>query len=354
MELQEKLYALSERINQLKGNIQTEEATKQSVILPFFQALGYDVFNPLEFVPEFTADVGIKKHEKVDYAILKDDEPLILIEAKCCNEKLDKHDSQLFRYFGTTKAKFAILTNGIEYRFYTDLEQPNIMDTQPFFILNMEDLNEQSTSYIENFLKNDLDIESILDSASNLKYMSLCKNAFKELFDDPSDEFVKLILNNGVYEGIKNQKVIDKFKPIIKRALNQFINEKMSSKFKETLNKTDEEPTDQNDVELDETKEESKIITTFEEMSAFAVVKSILRKYVDVKRIAYRDTASYFGVLLDDNSRKWICRINLDSRNKHIIISDDQKNGVRYDIENIDDIYNFEEELKTSLNKYLQ
>ena len=184
--------------------------------------------------------------------------------------------------------------------------------------------------------------------------MSLCKNAFKELFDDPSDEFVKLILNNGVYEGIKNQKVIDKFKPIIKRALNQFINEKMSSKFKETLNKTDEEPTDQNDVELDETKEESKIITTFEEMSAFAVVKSILRKYVDVKRIAYRDTASYFGVLLDDNSRKWICRINLDSRNKHIIISDDQKNGVRYDIENIDDIYNFEEELKTSLNKYLQ
>lgn len=137
MEINEKIYNLADRIKQLKSNIQTEEATKQSFILPFFQVLGYDVFNPLEFVPEFTADVGIKKHEKVDYAILKDGEPLILIEAKSCTEKLDKHASQLFRYFGTTKAKFAILTNGIVYNFYTDLEQPNIMDSQPFYILDM-------------------------------------------------------------------------------------------------------------------------------------------------------------------------------------------------------------------------
>lgn len=117
MELDEKLYSLSERIKQLKENIKTEEATKQSLIMPFFQSLGYDVFNPLEFVPEFTADVGIKKGEKVDYAILKDNEPIILIEAKPCSDDLSKHDSQLFRYFGTTKARFAILTNGIIYKF---------------------------------------------------------------------------------------------------------------------------------------------------------------------------------------------------------------------------------------------
>lgn len=353
MELLEKLYSLSERIKQLRENIKTEEATKQSFILPFFQTLGYDVFNPLEFVPEFTADVGIKKHEKVDYAILRDGEPLILIEAKCCNEKLAKHDSQLFRYYGTTKAKFAILTNGIEYKFYSDLEQPNIMDTQPFFILNMGEVNEQVCSYVEKFAKQNLDIESILNSASDLKYIGLCKNVFKDILDNPDDEFVKLMLNNGVYDGIKNQKVVDKFKPIVKRALNQFINEKMSSKFKETLNKTDEESVDEVSTTDNDVKEENKIITTFEEMSAFAVVKSILRKHLDVKRIAYRDTASYFGVLLDDNSRKWICRINLDSRNKHIIISDKDKNGVRHDIETIDDIYNFEDELRESVEKYM-
>ena len=227
------------------------------------------------------------------------------------------------------------------------------MDSQPFFILNMEDINEQSGTYIEKFAKSNLDIESILDSASDLKYISLCKNVFKDILDNPSDEFVKLMLNNGVYDGIKNQKIIDKFKPIVKRALNQFINEKMSSKFKETLSKTDDETSDESTSSDEVKKEENKIVTTFEEMSAFAVVKSILRKYVDVKRIAYRDTASYFGVLLDDNNRKWICRINLDSKNKHIMISDKDKNSVRFELETIDDIYNYENELKESIEKYL-
>lgn len=95
--------------------------------MPFFSLLGYDVFDPHEFIPEFTADVGIKKGEKVDYAITKDGKPIILIEAKWCGDNLEKHGSQLFRYFGTTSAKFGILTNGIIYKFYTDLDESNKM-----------------------------------------------------------------------------------------------------------------------------------------------------------------------------------------------------------------------------------
>ena len=132
MELNEKLYELSQRIEAIKDSVSTEEATKTSMIMPFFQLLGYDVFNPLEFVPEFTADVGIKKGEKVDYAIIIDDEPLILIECKACNKPLEKHSSQLFRYFGTTSAKFAILTNGLTYQFFTDLDDKNKMDLRPY------------------------------------------------------------------------------------------------------------------------------------------------------------------------------------------------------------------------------
>ena len=350
MSLQEELYALSDRIKQLKDNIQTEEATKQSFILPFFKNLGYDVFNPLEFVPEYTADVGIKKHEKVDYAILIDKNPLILIEAKCCHEKLDKHDSQLFRYFGTTQAKFAILTNGIDYKFYTDLEQPNIMDSKPFFELNMNDLSEQSIQYLDKFSKTNLDIDTILDAASDLKYIGLTKNIFKSLLEDPSDEFLRFFLNNGLYDGQKSQKVIDRFKPIVKKGINQYINEKMSSKFKETLSNND---SDIDNIEQSEEKEENKIITTIDELNAFAIVKSILRRIVEAKRLTYRDTESYFGVLLDNNNRKWICRINLDSKNKHIVISDDNKNGIRFDISSLDDIYNLEDELLNSVKKYL-
>ena len=350
MSLQDDLYNLSDRIKQLKDQIQTEEATKQSFILPFFQSLGYDVFNPLEFVPEFTADVGIKKHEKVDYAILVDKKPLILIEAKCCHEKLDKHDSQLFRYFGTTQAKFAILTNGIEYKFYTDLDQPNIMDTNPFFELNMNELSDQNLQYLDKFSKVNLDIDNILDAASDLKYINITKRIFKSILEEPSDDFLKFFLSNGLYDGQKSQKIIDRFKPIIKKGINQYINDKMSSKFKETLSNND--PDLENEMKED-AKEENKIITTIGELNAFAIVKSILRKHVDSKRLVYRDTESYFGVLLDDNNRKWICRVNLDSKTKYILISDDAKNGIRYNINTLDDIYGLENELIDSLRKYL-
>ena len=349
MELEEKLYSLSERIKQLKENIKTEEATKQSLIMPFFQALGYDVFNPLEFVPEFTADVGIKKGEKVDYAILKDDEPMILIEAKLCSDDLSKHDSQLFRYFGTTNARFAILTNGIIYKFFSDLDQPNVMDKKPFYILDMENLSEQSISYIEKFIKENLDVDNILNTASDLKYLNLTKIAFKELMDNPSDDFIRLLLNMGIYDGVKNQKVIDKFKPLAKRAINQLINEKLSSKFKETLKNDDndkEEP-------VEDQKEESKIVTTIDELNSFAIVKSILRKEIEPQRITYKDTESYFGILVDGNIRKWVIRINLNSRNKHIIIPDENKKGIRYDINTIDDIYKYENELIESLKRYI-
>ncbi|RNM30670.1 endonuclease [Absicoccus porci] len=358
MELQEQMYQLSERIKSLKDSIQTEEATKQSFILPFFQILGYDVFNPLEFVPEFTADVGIKKREKVDYAILREGQPIILIEAKSCNEKLDNHDSQLFRYFGTTKSRFAILTNGIEYRFYSDLDQPNVMDSKPFYTLNMEELSDQSISYLKNFISDNLNISSILGTASDLKYLGLLKTAFKNVVENPSDDFIRLILNDGVYDGLKNQRVIEKFRPLTKRAINQYINDQMSNKFKETLananSETEADTSDNKTADEDEAEPvKSKIVTTYDELNAFAIVKAILRKNVSGSRITYKDTESYFGVLFDNNTRKWICRIHLDSRKKYIEISDENKKSVRHDINSLDNIYDLEDELLKSLQKYL-
>ena len=363
MELKEQMYQLSERIKSLKDNIETEEATKQSFILPFFQALGFDVFNPLEFVPEFTADVGIKRGEKVDYAILQDGQPIILIEAKTCSEKLDKHDSQLFRYFGTTKSRFAILTNGIIYKFFSDLDSPNVMDSKPFYTLDMEHLSDQAIEYLNNFAKANINIDSILSTASDLKYLNLLKAAFKEIVDNPSEDFVRFILNEGVYDGIKNQKVVERFQPLVKRAMSKFINDRMSSKFKETLLSSESEDTPKEDTtaasQEEQTKEaeaeekKSKIHTTYDELNAFAVVKAILRKKVPGSRITHKDTERYFGVLLDGNTRKGICRINLDSKNKHIILSDENKDPVRYELNSIDDIYDLEEQLLESLEKYL-
>jgi hypothetical protein len=123
--------------------IQTEEATKNAFILPFIGILGYDVFDPSEVVPEFTADVGTKKGEKVDYAIIRDKKVIMLFECKACDANLDEsHASQLYRYFSVTESRIGVLTNGILYRFYTDLEEPNKMDSKPFMELNIIEIQE--------------------------------------------------------------------------------------------------------------------------------------------------------------------------------------------------------------------
>lgn len=173
MDFIDELRQFSSRVEKIKGVITTEEATKNSLILPFFQLLGYDVFNPLEFVPEYTADVGTKKGEKVDYAIVINDEPVILVEAKWCGEPLDKHDSQLFRYFGTTSAKFGILTNGVIYKFYTDLNEPNKMDLDPFLVFNVLDIQDNIVSEVKRFAKATLDIDAAFNAASELKFTNI-------------------------------------------------------------------------------------------------------------------------------------------------------------------------------------
>ena len=109
MELKIKLEQLHQRVNGIKENIQTEEATKNAFIMPFIQILGYDVFNPTEVIPEFVADIGTKKGEKVDYAIMQNNEPILIIECKHWKENADAHNSQLHRYFHTSKARFGVL-----------------------------------------------------------------------------------------------------------------------------------------------------------------------------------------------------------------------------------------------------
>lgn len=351
MEIKEKLYSLSERIDKIVDQIKTEEGTKQSLILPFFQILGYDVFNPLEFCPEFDADYGVKKGEKVDYAIIIDGEPTILVEAKSCNDSLDKHGSQLFRYFNSTKAKFGVLTNGIIYRFYSDLDEINKMDKYPFFEVDLSNLNDTQITYLKNFERDTLDVDSILSTAEELKYSNLIKDFLKQQLNTPNEEFTNFILSQ-VYDGRKTASVVEKFLPIIKRAFNQLITDTLSTKFAETLkgeSKQNNEVSDEG--ALDPTI--SKIITTNEELEAFAIIKSILRKAIDINDITYKDTETYFGIIYKNNSRKWICRIYLGSK-KSLIFHTDDKGQERIYLESLNDLYLHEEKFINVVQKFLQ
>lgn len=221
MEFADQLKAFTSKVTKLKDSVQTEESTKTALIMTFFQLLGYDVFNPLEFVPEFVADFVTKKGEKVDYAIVIDSVPTILIEAKYAGENLDKHGSQLFRYYATTPAKFGILTNGIEYRFYTDLENQNKMDEVPFFTVDLLDLKDAQIKELAKLHKSNFDTGKIFASAEELKYTDQIKRFMQQQMTEPDDDFIAAVMNRacGKYKYKSN---IDKFRPIVKKSLAQF------------------------------------------------------------------------------------------------------------------------------------
>jgi len=222
-------------------------------------------FNPSEFVPEFTADVGIKKGEKVDYAIFINDELSILIEAKSVNEDLDKHGSQLFRYFATTPARFGILTNGIIYKFYTDLDTPNKMDDRPFLEFNLLDIKDNLIPEIKKFERANYDHDNILNSAAELKYTNEMKKILYEEMSNPSDEFIRFMLKD-IYPGIKTQNVIDKFRDITQKAFKQFVNDTLNERFKALIDNASTKESAAV-IELEEKVEPvSKINTTIEEL----------------------------------------------------------------------------------------
>lgn len=352
MDFVERLQALSKKVSQVAGNLTTEEATKNALVMPFLHSvLGYDVFDPNEVVPEFTADTGIKKGEKVDYALMKDGEVQILIECKKYGESLvSKHSGQLYRYFSVTNARLAILTNGAEYYFYTDLDAPNKMDEKPFLILNLSDIDEHVIPEVKKLTKSTFDVGSIVGAAGELKYLNQIKKILADQFNAPEEDFVKFFAAR-VYSGVITAKVKSQFLEITTKALKQFLNDSINNRLKSAIGSDaklmlDAKPAVAVEVAQSvEESDQSKIVTTQEELDGYNIVKAILRQKLEVKRIVARDTQSYFGVLLDDNNRKPLCRLHFNAKQKYLGVFDAEKNETRHPIESIDDIFTFSEAL---------
>ena len=350
MDFKDQIKQLADRTIKLKEQIQTEEATKNAFVMPFLQILGYDVFNPLEVVPEFISDIGIKKGEKIDYAIFKDGKPTILIECKHWNQNLNIHDGQLLRYFHVSKARFGLLTNGITYRFYSDLVEPNKMDEKPFLEFNLADIRDNQIEELKKFHKSIFDIESIINNASELKYMNELKHILQQEFLNPSPDFVKHFAKK-VYPGVITAKVLDQFTNLTRKSVVQHISDLITERLKTALNKEDQANKEQDAIDAAEKlKHESiKVETTDAELEGFMIVKAILRKNVNSSRISYRDAQSYFAILLDDNNRKSICRLYLNGGKKFIALFDENKKEVKNEILSLDEIFNFSDQLIASV-----
>ena len=357
MDFKDQIKNLAERIAKLKHNIGTEEATKNAFIMPFIQNLGYDVFDPTEVIPEHTCDIGTKKGEKIDYAIYKDGEPILLIECKNWSENLNNHSGQLLRYYHVSKAKFGLLTNGIIYRFFTDLDEKNKMDAVPFFEINMEDLRESHIEKLKEFHKSYFDIDSILNTASELKYTNEVRNAIKSEFNNPTDDFVKYFAKS-VYAGRLKDNVLEQFREIIKQAFKHYITDEMNLLLKSAISPDAKidlrqvEPTKHTECNEAVTPE-NKVLTTDEELQGLYIIKSILYNAIDnIDRVVARDTQSYFGILLDDNNRKPICRLHFNSANKYLEIINEDKSSTKMLLENLSDIYKYSDQIKSTLDIY--
>ncbi|WP_439184759.1 type I restriction endonuclease [Carboxylicivirga taeanensis] len=347
MDFSSNLKAFTERVLTLKPKLLTEEATKNGLIMPFIQLLGYDVFNPMEVIPEFIADIGTKKGEKVDYAILQENNPIMIIECKHWQENLSVHNSQLHRYFHVTKARFGLLTNGAEYRFYTDLEESNKMDSEPFLVIDFENIKDFEINELKKFQKSNFDIDKIIDSASELKYSSAIKEILEKELNEPSEEFVRFF-GKQIYSGKITAKVLEQLTNIVKKATNQSIKEIVNERLHAALKK-EEETT----IETEEKVEENKVLTTEEEIEGYHIVRSIVRTKIEAERVVFRDTQSYFGILVDDNNRKPICRLHLNGNKKYIGIFDENKKEERIQLNNLDEIYNFSDKLIDTVLRHL-
>ena len=348
MDLIDHLRSIAARVDNLLDHTQTEEATKTAFVLPFINALGYNVFDPTEVIPEYTADVGSKKGERVDYAIMKNGKPIMVFECKqVASELTDENASQLYRYFTSTDTRFGVLTNGVIYRFYSDLDQPNRMDERPFFEFNILNFSPHTVDELKRFTKQSFDLTGTIEAATDLKYTKEIKRVLADQTRQPYSDFV-LFMISQVYKGRRTKAVREQFADLTKRAFDQFINDRINDRLKSALEREQssdpapvEEATDEESPAVAE--DDSGVVTTIEEIEGYNVVKAILRDMVDAKRIVMRDQKSFCAVLLDDNNRKNICRLWFNSAEKQVGIIDASGQRIRRSIDTIDDIFGLSE-----------
>ena len=354
-----KMREVAERAQKHKEKVRgNEEATKNSLILPFFVALGYDVYDPAEFWPEYTADVGssrgIKNGEKVDYAILDGGAPKMLVECKAYGEKLDKHGDQLFRYFATTSAKIGILTDGVVYRFYTDIDEDNVMDLDPFLVIDMLDLTDSAIAELEKYRKPAFDPTHVMRRAEELKHGRLIRERILNELENPSDEFVCLIID-GFYEGVKTQHVKEKYRPLLVEQFRAIVNDKVQKKFEAAISNAENTVdgdrgalTETDSLEEDSSYAEALAATGDDEISryyqeAYRVVCDILaRAFGSSSDASCKRTTNYMSV---EFCGRWICKVWGQKSRLRIDICRPGNGDDRIYIDRLDDLSSYSDEL---------
>ena len=298
-----------------------EAQTRKFLIEPFFLMLNY-VSNDL--IPEYNADFGDRISQKIDYAIILNKKDTILVEAKKYNSKLtDKEAGQLNGYFNNTKnSKIAILTNGIEYRFYSDVVEPNLIDSKPFFCFNINQYNDSQIEALLKFDKRYINIKQTVLSAQQTVFNESFENAFFREMVAPSKDLLKIIHKNMIFKSKFNDETQGKMINLINSSLLKSVYDKKV---------------------IDEANSNTLgVITTEIEIQAYHIIRTLLiqNKKIPNERIGYKDFKSFFNIQVDENSKKVICKLIFNDSKMKLTIDNNE-----YNLENIDDLLKYKNEL---------
>lgn len=349
MGLQEDLRQLAEQFKRRIAVVKGEEATKQALVMPFLQSLGYDIYDPSTVQPEYVADFAKRRSggpsEKVDYALHKGGLPAIFIECKALDTPLDAHDPQLARYFNATPTvKLAIITDGIKYRFFTDLTTPNVMDASPFFVFNALNFSERDVEHLSRFTFSNFSVDGVQSYAQDLIFMEKVAALVGDLLRNPSEPFVRFLIDQmEVVQGRVTARVVEKITPVVRKAIHTTIVEMMTKSIAQEMlpQASDAAPSTapsgvaraQEATPAPPSAQESsgpKVETTAEELAIFNLVGQACHDTGVGIPIAYKDTASYFGINLGKVTR-WFIRVYANGAKKSAVFRVSPEQAARLD-----------------------
>lgn len=354
MDFAEAIKALASKAQKDKGSLNTEADTKAALVVPFIQLLGYDTTNPREVKPEFTADIAGRRGEKVDYAIMQDDNPIMIIECKCCGANLNEISrEQLCRYFLTLDSSIGILTDGIRYLFFSTAEDGRNMDATPFMEFSLDNIDPILLPELHKLCKDKFNLQDTLDTVTELKFKRQVKLELKQNLESVELDFVTFLMRKAGMKYFK-KKTIEQFTQYAQRAFKEFINEQVDSRLKKALEDTvkDKPPVDPPAPPLRViygNVQGGGIETTKEEIEGYLIVKAILCEAIDPERVFLSDGINFCSIVLDNNKFKLICRMYFNSEKvKYFETIDPKKKGVKHTIDSLSDIYRHADALKAT------
>ncbi|AXQ22605.1 type I restriction endonuclease subunit R [Acinetobacter wuhouensis] len=313
-----------DHVKKVGEHCSTEETTKQALILPLLDILGFNPYDPTKVLAEFAADFpGVKATERVDYALYCNGQPVMFIEAKSYSSNLTNHAPQLSRYFNSSLGvTIGAITNGREWRFFTDLINPNVMDEKPFLIVDFTKANPEDLTQLAEFKHDNFHAEKLRFFAEENQYIQQFKTVIRKSINDVDIDFVRYVAQQANIQRQLNAKFLESIQPFVQQAVQQAISDTvvkgLSSPTIITAQPVEHKPTEVQPQEVTETPEpdfivnpdNEKIITTKDEQDLLKIVTELLPEI----EIEGRDTESYYSVLYQNKTNRWLLRYDVNRK----------------------------------------